>query len=251
MHRAASYADFGHNMHHYNVQQQQQQLQHRHSLSGGAQEYHGPPVPEQAHQAQMLHRTPSMPQHYYIVEHHNPGIATMNPHPVQAPYQIPHQQIPRQHVEQRAVVEIPYQAPGTIQSSPSNFSAASGRSPSMQEGFYAHQPTHTATYALHSASQPEQQQQMAQYPDAVPQHMSQSQQQIPAVQHQPPTPEPYREPEPQPEPEPWYQYQPPVEVTTIGQLPPFGSGIYDLYGGPKLDFEDPSMPLPSSRVENM
>lgn len=97
---------------------------------------------------------------------------------------------------------------------------------------------------------------MVHYPEAIPEHMSQPQQPIPAVQHQPPTPEPYRETTPEPElvsaPEPWYQYQPPVEVATIGQLPPYGSGIYDLYGGAKLDFEDPSMPpLPSSRIESM
>lgn len=258
MQRATSFADFGHSMHHYGVQQQQQQqhqsqpqpqLHHRHSHSGGIQEYHGPPVHEQVHHAQMLQRTPSMPpQHYYVIEHHNPGIATMNPAPIRT-YQIPHQQ-----VEPRAIIEMPYQAPGIteLQSSPSNFSAASGRSPSVQEAFYTHQPTHNATYALHGASQPEQQQPMVQYPEAMPQHIDHSQQPVPTVHHQPPTPEPYREPSPQREPEAWYHYQTPaVELTTIGQLPPFGLGGFDLYGGVKLEFEDPSMPLPSSRIDTM
>jgi len=52
----------------------------------------------------------------------------------------------------------------------------------------------------------------------------------------------------------WYdsaQYQSPVEVATIGSLPPFGSGgLYDPWG-PKLDFEDPSMQMPSARIESM
>ncbi|KAL2145218.1 hypothetical protein VTI28DRAFT_7727 [Corynascus sepedonium] len=52
----------------------------------------------------------------------------------------------------------------------------------------------------------------------------------------------------------WYdsaQYQPPVEVATIGSLPPFGSGgIYDPWA-PKLDFDDPTMQMPSARIESM
>ncbi|KAJ3472556.1 hypothetical protein NLG97_g10895 [Lecanicillium saksenae] len=55
-------------------------------------------------------------------------------------------------------------------------------------------------------------------------------------------------PSPQTETDQWYQYQAPVEVATIGQLPAYGSGIYDLYGGPKIEFDDPSMQLPSSRI---
>jgi hypothetical protein len=56
---------------------------------------------------------------------------------------------------------------------------------------------------------------------------------------------------PQPENEWGYQYQPPVEVATIGQIPAFGSAVYDMYSGPKLEFDDPTMQLPSSRVETM
>jgi hypothetical protein len=48
----------------------------------------------------------------------------------------------------------------------------------------------------------------------------------------------------------WAEYQPPVEVVTIGHLPIFGSGLHSLFLEPKLDFEDPSMQLPSARLES-
>jgi metal regulatory transcription factor 1 len=129
MHRAASFADFGQQMNNYNMQQQ---YGHRHSLSGGPHEYHGQPIHEQHPNVQMLHRTASMPQHsYYVTETGNPGVATMNTNPMAPQYQVPRQQVER--------IEIPFSAPGlatSIQSSPSSFSAASGRSPSTQDGFY-------------------------------------------------------------------------------------------------------------------
>ncbi|CRK36730.1 hypothetical protein BN1723_018632, partial [Verticillium longisporum] len=122
-------------------------------------------TPQQHPGAHMLHRTASMPQHsYYVTEQSNPGVATMNTNPMPAQYQVP-----RQPVE-RLPLEIPYSAPHqAMQSSPSNFSAGSGRSPSTQEGFYTHQPTQTATYALHAASPVEHAQQHA------PQHQPQPQ----------------------------------------------------------------------------
>lgn len=48
----------------------------------------------------------------------------------------------------------------------------------------------------------------------------------------------------------WGEYQPsPMEMTTIGHMPAFGSGMFGLYLEPKLDFDDPSMQLPSARLE--
>jgi metal regulatory transcription factor 1 len=283
MHRAASFADFGHHMNNYNLPQQ---YGHRHSMSSGqAHEFHGQPVPEQ-HHVPMLHRTASLPQgSYYVTEQSNPGVATMNTNPMP-----PHYQIPRQPVE-RLPLEIPYSGPGmaaSIQSSPSSFSAASGRSPSTQEGFYTHQPTQAATYALHNASPVEQQappppqqqatQQMVSYPSPLPHEMSMSQQpqQPMPQQHQPqqpmnspqqampqqvtpqpspapPSTEQFQQSAAQPEPTQWYssvQYQPPVEVQTIGSLPTYGSSVYDPW--PKLEFTaDPSMQMPSERIANM
>jgi metal regulatory transcription factor 1 len=259
MHRAASFADFGQHMNTYNMQQQ---YGHRHSLSsGGAHEFHGQPVHEQHNGVQMIHRSASISQHpYYVTEHGNPGVATMNTNPVPPQYQVPRQQV------ERLPLEIPYTAPGlnaSIQSSPSSFSAASGRSPSTQDGFYTHQPTQAATYALHSASPVEQHPQgMVAYPQQMQQSISQqpinTQHQIPSQapqQQAAPTADQYQHQAPHAEPEQWYHsvaaYQPPVEVATIGQLPTYGStAVYDPWG-PKMEFEDPSIQLPSARIENM
>jgi len=282
LHRAASFADFGQHMNGFNMQQQQQQQYgHRHSLSsGGAHEYHGHPQqhqvpsheqpPQQSQQhpgVHMLQRTASLPQHsYFVTEQNNPGVATMNtnPHPAAAPIHPQYQQIPRQGVE-RLPLEIPYSAPGlagSIQSSPSSFSAASGRSPSTQDGFYTHAPTaQAATYALHTASPVEQQQpqmvsfqsQMASQAQVMGQAPQSQGVQPQPQQQQQAAPEQYQQQHGQAEEQQWYNgvaYQPPVEVATIGQLPAYGSSVYDPWG-PKIEFEDPSMQLPSARIENM
>ncbi len=102
--------------------------------------------------------------------------------------------------------------------------------------------------------------QMAAFPgQMVPQHQVMAES-GPPQQPQHAAPAPQGPPEhhfqqaPQAQPEGWYngvQYQPPVEVATIGQIPAFGSaGVYDPWG-PKVEFEDPSMQLPSARIENM
>lgn len=281
LHRAASFADFGQHMNSFGIQHP---YGHRHSLSsGGAHDYHGLPQVhhlqqqpmhphDQAQQQQqqgvhMLQRTASLPQHtYYITEQNNPGVATMNPHPhpaSQPPMQPQYHQMPRQGVE-RLPLEIPYTPnpglSGSIQSSPSSFSAASGRSPSTQDGFYTHAPTaQAATYALHNASPVEQQQphmvayqgQMTPQPQVMTQAPTPQQVQQATPQSQP-APEQYHPPQPQPEEQGWYHgvaYQSPVEVTAIGQIA-YGNGVYDPWG-PKMEFEDPSMQLPSARIENM
>lgn len=252
LHRAASFADFGQQMHNYNLPPQ---YGHRHSLSGGPHEFHGQQVQEQHPGVQMLHRTASMPQQpYYVTDSGNPGVATMNTNPMPGQYQVPRQQV------ERLPLEIPYSAPGitgSIQSSPSSFSAASGRSPSTQDGFYTHQAPQAATYALHSASPVEQSQPMVQYPQQISQQPINPPQQIPtqAPQQAPaPAAEQYQQPPNHPEAEQWYNgvpYQPPVEVANIGGLQPYGSGVYDIWG-PKPEFvEDTSMQLPSARIENM
>jgi len=290
LHRAASFADFGQQMGGYSLQQQ---FNHRHSLSsGGAHEYHGGhphhhtqapihehPQAQQQHPVHMLQRTASLPQHsFFVTEQNNPGVATMNTnaHPTAAAASMHHtqyQQIPRQSVE-RLPLEIPYTstAPGltagSIQSSPSSFSAASGRSPSTQDGFYTHHANtaQAATYALHTASPVDQQQQQPpqmvaaafqghtmttptprQQQATVVEQQYHHQQQVHshATAPQPPQPEVVQQN--------WYDsvpYQPPVEVATIGQLPGYASGVYDPWGA-KIEFEDTSMQLPSARIENM
>lgn len=306
LHRAQSFADFGH--HHMGGQQYglqagpQPQPQfatagagpHRHSLSSSApHEFHGLPTVHEQQQAaaaaaaalaqqpggpvHVLHRTASMPQQpYYVTEQGNPGVATLN---TQVPSQYhPHHQVPRQQVD-RIAVEIPssYSAAAaggmnpSIQSSPSSFSAGSVRSPSTQDGFYTHQSAQAATFALQAAGHHNQHHPSTSPVDANAQpspFQSQQQQepgQGPSSHHSSPqvhdhhhhNQQPY-----QPAPGPggaddqWYngvQYQSPVEVATIGQLPTYGTaGVYDPWGGPKLEFEDAAgMQMPSARIENM
>ena len=212
IHRAASFADYGAHMQNNYMQQFPQ----RHSVDVA-----------DFNNAPMMQRTQGM-QAYYVVEEGNPGIATMNTN-VQA-------FIPRQQTE-RPTIEIPYGSAGLatpIHSSPS-FSPTSSQGSLLPEGLYTHQGPQAATYALQSAAV-EQPRSMVQYACPQPSPTNNGTQQYPT---------------PEAESEAWLQYQTPVEVATIGHLPAYGSGVFDLYGGPKLEFEDPSMQLPSSRLESM
>jgi hypothetical protein len=258
IHRAAQYSDLGH--HQMSQYAMAQSYGHRHASSNGPHEYPGQTIPSQHPGVQMLHRATSIPQTYYITEQNNPGVATMNTNPLPPQYHMS-----RPPVE-RLAMEIPYSAPGmtsSVQSSPSTFSA-SGRSPSLQEAFYTHQPTQTASYTLHSTSSVDQQPQasMVSYPSPIPppvnqQSLEPQQQQMPRQSQSqepapPPSSEQYAPAAPQAEADHWYSnvpYQAPVEVATITQIPSYGT-VYDPWG-PKMEFEDPTMPLPSARISTM
>lgn len=269
LHRAASFADFGQHMN-YSMQPQEQPFAHRHSIaSGNPHEYHAQAAPE--HQpsqtnVHLLHRPASMPQHsYYVTEHSNPGVATMNTNAMPPQY-------PVQRQPDRPMLEIPYTGPSmnqSVQHSPSNFSAASARTSSTHDGFYAQQPTQSTAFSLNSAGSDGPDDQQHSHQGLSPQHQQPSvvhyQQQPTPSGPQPVQPTPqshasapqahhaqqaYPSPPHQPQAEDYWHsvpYQTPVEVTTIGSLPAFGSGTYDIWG-PKMEFEDPSMPLPSARI---
>lgn len=49
----------------------------------------------------------------------------------------------------------------------------------------------------------------------------------------------------------WGNYYLPTDVTAISQLPPYASSLYGFYMEPKLDFVDPSMQLPSARLDSL
>lgn len=98
----------------------------------------------------------------------------------------------------------------------------------MHDSLYTHQPPASATYGLQEAHAVEPSNNMVSYTQQM--HQTRSS---------------------QPEAEWVYQYQSPVEVATIGQIPAFGTGVYDMYSGPKIEFDDPTMQLPSSRVETI
>ncbi|KAH7228564.1 uncharacterized protein BKA55DRAFT_667889 [Fusarium redolens] len=69
-------------------------------------------------------------------------------------------------------------------------------------------------------------------------------------QHIPATTGHYAPTSGQPHQEQWSHYDPPIEATTIGQLPAYGTAVYDIYG-PKIEFEDPYLQLPISRLASM
>ncbi|KAF4973757.1 hypothetical protein FSARC_65 [Fusarium sarcochroum] len=239
LHRSSSYADVESQVHAHHMPQQ---YGNRQGLNV-PHEYHGPPVSEQHPHVQLVHRTTNMPrQAYYVTEQGNPGVATMTstvpPH-----YQLA-QQVERPHME------LPYSTSGiatSIQSSPSTFSATSVPSPMVQEGFYAHQPGNQPAYTT-AETQPA----MIQYHQPMQHHMAQPQQPVVSqAQHiHTPTTEHYAHAPAHPQQEQWSHYDPPIEVTTIGQLPAYGSAVYDLYA-PKIEFDDPSMQLPSSRLASL
>ncbi|KAF5565023.1 zinc finger protein [Fusarium phyllophilum] len=240
LHRASSYADFESQVHGHHMPQH---YGNRQGIPASVpHEYHGTPVPEQHAHVQLVHRAATMPrQAYYVTEAGNPGVATMTS---TVP---PHYQLSQQ--VERPPMELPYSAPGiatSIQSSPSTFSATSVPSPMIPEGFYAHQPGSQPAYTT-AESQPA----MMQYQQPIQHHMAQPQQPVVSqAQHIPPTAGHYAPPSAHPQQEQWPHYDPPIEVTTIGQLPAYGTAIYDIYG-PKIEFEDPSLQLPSSRLASM
>lgn len=239
--RAASYPEFDQ---HAQEQHLPQQYENRHVIAPNmVPSYHGQQMPEQ--HVQIVHRPTSVSrQAYYVTEPVNNGPIAMNS-TLQSHYQLP------QQVE-RPTIEFPYSNTDittSIQSSPSAFSAESVPSPMIQEGFYAHHPSNAATYPLSSTPAVDTQQSMASYHPSMQHDMRHNQQTVASHTPQAHTPVhiPYSHQNTQSQQEQWPQYDPVIEVTTIGQLPIYGTAVYDFYG-PKIEFDDPSMQLPSSRL---
>jgi hypothetical protein len=151
-----------------------------------------------------------------------------------------------------------------LQSSPSSYSSASRASPVSQEPYYTHHTTQAASYALHNASpieqhqhQQHQQQPMIQY-QLPPQHIPQQQAQQQQPQPMPAPPpaahvqEHYHHAPPQHG--SWYDqvatYQAPEVVTQIQAFPP-----NNVFADPWLQkiehYDDPSLQMPSARLENL
>lgn len=239
--RAASYPGFDHQT---QEQHLPQQYENRQTITTEmVPGYHGQHMPEQ--HVQMVHRPTSVSrQAYYMTEGVNAGSMPMN-NSLQPHYQV------SQQVE-RPTIEFPYPNAGvaaSIQRSPSAFSAASVSSPMIQEGFYAHHPPTTSVYTLPSTPVIGSQQPVAPYNHVMQHGMRQAQQTVPSQAPQAHTPvhDSYSHHRAHAQQEQWPQYDPPMEVTTIGQLPIYGTAVYDFYG-PKIEFDDPTMQLPSSRL---
>ncbi|KAH7118272.1 hypothetical protein B0J13DRAFT_590137 [Dactylonectria estremocensis] len=242
---ASSFPEFGQQMHAYPFQQQEYVGRHAIPYSVPP-EFHAQAVAEQQTGMHMLHRPASTPRPaYYVTDQSNPGIAKMSTNPIQHQYQLAQPQVDRSSLE---MLYPPSGIATSIQSSPSTFSAASVQSPLMQDGFYAHQQQHPPSYTLQAASPVDAHHSMPSYTQSIHQAMKPVASQ--AQQNQTPTTENYHQPAAQSQEEHWPKYQPPTEVTTIGQLPAYGTGVYDLCS-PKIEFDDPTMQLPSSRLESL
>ncbi|KAH7205063.1 hypothetical protein BKA60DRAFT_611920 [Fusarium oxysporum] len=241
LHRATSYADFGQQFH---GQHMSQQYVNRQGIPLNApQEFHGQPMPDYYVGAPTLRWTTTMPcQVYYVTKQGNPGALTMTN---AAQY---HYRLPRQ--VERPPIELPYSTSAiatSIQSSPRTFSVTSVSSPIAQECFYAYLPGNQPEYV-----QADPQQSIVQYQHPMQHLMSQSQPPV-ASQAQPlhvhSADHPPQE-SGQAQLEQWSTNDPPIEVTTIGQLPAYGTAVCDPYG-PKIEVDDPSMQLPSSRLASL
>jgi hypothetical protein len=241
LHRATSYANFEQQVH---GQHAPQQYSSRQGIPSNApQQFHGQPIPNYYVGAPTLRRTTTMPcQMYYVTEQGNQGVVTMT-NAAQ-----PHYQLPKQ--VERPPMELPYSTlaiAASIQSNPSTFSATSVPSPIAQEYFYAYLPGNKPEYAQADPQQP-----IVHYQHPIQHLMSQSQQSV-TCQVQP-IHAPAAEHSPQKfvldQQEQWSNYDLPIKVTTIRQLPAYGTAVYDAYG-PKIEVDDPSMQLPSSRLASL
>ncbi|KAI8411137.1 hypothetical protein FOFC_07731 [Fusarium oxysporum] len=160
----------------------------------------------------------------------------------------PHHQLPQRG--ERPPIELPYSTlaiAASIRSSPRTFSATLVSSPRLQECFYAYLLGNQTEYA-----QADSQQSIIQHQQPIQHLMSQSRQPV-VFQAQPiyaaaASYSPQKSAQAQQEHR--LNYDLPIEVRTIGQLPAYGTAVYDPYG-PKIEVGDPSMQLPSSRFASL
>jgi hypothetical protein len=250
LHHASSYPDFGRQMHDYPFQQYQKYVGCQVIPSSVPPKFDPHTVAEHQVDMHMIHRTASITQQsYYVTEQSDAGVATMTTGPLPPQYQLAQQQA------ERPSIEVPHSTPGmtaSIQSRPSAYSAASVQSPLMQAGgFYPPQQQHLPAYTIHAASAVDSHHSLPTYPQPMYQAMSQDQRTATTqAQQQGPVPGIVNYPQlsSQPQEEYWPQYQPLIEMTTIGQFPAYDTTLYDLCG-PKIEFDDPTMQLPGSRLE--
>ncbi|KAI0143051.1 hypothetical protein GGR57DRAFT_495432 [Xylariaceae sp. FL1272] len=246
--RAASFSGFGQYVEGYGIAMP---FGHRPSIAstGGQHEYHRTPLPEQTG-VHILQRTIGMPQQpYYVTEQSNPGIATMNTHQIQS-YQAPRQQ------PDRPLLDLPYTTASMsepIQSSPPNsFSPTTVHTPPANDSYFQHHTAQNSSYGPNSGTPGIEQHAIVQYPHQMQQAMGQAVSQAPAQEaaHQMQDRYTYATGH---QGEHWYSdmpYQAPVEVATIGQLPTYGSGLYDPWAI-KPEYDDPTMQMPSARIDAM
>ncbi|KAI1266357.1 hypothetical protein F5Y18DRAFT_416666 [Xylariaceae sp. FL1019] len=246
--RAASFSGFGQQVEGYAIPLP---FGHRPSVSstGGQHEYHRTPLPQQTG-IRILQRTLGMPQPpYFVTEQGNPGVATMNTHQIQ-PYQVPRQQPdnPLLNPYTTATMSEPIQS-----SSPSPFSpATTAQTPPANDNFYQHHPAQSNSYGAHAGTPGIEQHAIVQYPHQIQQAMGQAVSQVPPPEASHPIQDQFTYTTGH-QGQHWFNemsYQAPVDVATIGQLPAYGSGGYNAWEV-KSEFDDPTMQMPSARIDSM
>ncbi|EXL39616.1 hypothetical protein FOCG_17776 [Fusarium oxysporum f. sp. radicis-lycopersici 26381] len=237
LHRASPYSDFESQVHGHYIPQH---CDNRQGIPASVpHQYHGTPVPEQYTPVQLAHQAATMAQVYYVTEAENPGVATMtNTVP-------PHYQLSQQG--ERPSMELSVYSPSNCDvdsSSPSTFSTISVPTPMIPEYFYAHQPGSQPAY-IAAGYQPA----MIEYQQPIQRHMAQphpslasQSRHVPTTSGQNPLPRVQKQ-------EQRSHYDPPIKVTIMGQLPTYGTAVYDY--GPKYEYEDPSLQLLSGRLASM
>lgn len=222
--------------------------QRHHDLSRRNSIVHGNQTLEQHHDVTVTHHSPHMPQHpIYMAEHPDQGIAVMNSNAIPRTYQVHQVKRPRDDVSCLAHdIHIP------TENHPGDLSASSRGSFTNEEGLYLEQVPHSGTHHLHNAPPiGHHHHQVLPYNNQVSQLVDRPQQQMPVPLQPSPMRNTQEHFQQMAQPVTWCDYQSPIEVTTIGQMPVF-SGLYNLYIEPKLDykleFDDPSIQLPSARL---
>ncbi|KAI0436229.1 hypothetical protein F4803DRAFT_557217 [Xylaria telfairii] len=234
-HRSPSFGNFGQHLDEYVATQAQ--YGHRHSISASdVHEYQDPSVQGQHGTIQLVNRIHIPTSTYYVPDQTNPAVATMNPNPIQ--------QYQAGRPQERPTQEIAYSAAninGSIQSMPGHFSSLSIRGPPSQGGYYH----------LNQPAQVLDQQIMAQFRQPLQTSM-QSLPPTPTVQHVHGIQESFQQP-PSHTTGHWYNelpYSPPIGVPTIDQVPGYGSGLITGWDF-KPDLDDPTMQMPSARIDSM
>lgn len=231
MHRAHSFNDFGqHNLGGYTSSQD---YIPRHMAGSGHEYPHIEAGHGDRHSASGVSGQP-----YYVPEQNHPGVATM--HTSVQNYR-PAQQVPR-----TSVPDLGYHGQAlthSVQSSPVSVSSAVVRTPPPQELYYAQGPHQPTAYHTQHSEPP-----MVQYQHALP-VMTQAPSQNTVAQA--PVSSQGGGNYASPAEGHWYShtsYQPPVEVSN--PVPAYSSA-YDPWQI-KIDaYDDPTMQMPSARIESL
>ncbi|KAI1115436.1 hypothetical protein F5Y14DRAFT_129453 [Nemania sp. NC0429] len=236
LHRSTAYAEFSQHLEEYGSEAQHD---HRHSIStADTHDYQSTPILDQHGSIQMVTRMQIPSNAYYVTEQSNPAVATMNAIPIQQ-YQAGRLQ------PERTSHEIPCPATnlnGPIQSVPNLFPHPTTiQGPPSQGGYYhPSQPPQLIDQTILAHFRQPMQQQVQPQPQITviqPVHEVQEHFQPPPSHHA----------------NQWYDeipYNPPMDVPTIGQIPTFGSISFEPWEF-KQELDDPTMQLPSARIDSM